>query len=390
MKSVIASLVAAAMLCAGTLTHPELLSAQAIDIPFDSSRWTLDAPHVQFVEHLGRRALRLGGGSALLKGVQFQDGTIDVDVSGTTSGFAFLVFRAASANDGEDVYLRMGLSGTPDAVQYMPMFGGLGAWKLYHGPGYTASAVFDAHAWTHLRVDVEGRRATVFVGDSTAPTIVVPELRGARNVGAIGVFEGTPGGSSDGVLFSNFRYTPRAPVVAPVAAAPSTSPGVIRHWSLSAAVPVDKSTIDSLPTILQSDRTGWLPVEAEPNGVLNFARYRAMAGKRTLVVARTVIHADRAALRRLSFGYSDDVTLFLNGRPLYTGRNGYQARHPSYLGLMTQDDAVYLPLRAGDNELLLAVAEVFGGWGLTVRIEPTAPPRARKLDLLMLGSGSSR
>jgi hypothetical protein len=377
MKSAFGSLVAAAVLIAGTLSHAEPLSAQAIEAPFDSSRWTIDAPHAAFVEHLGRRALRLGGGSALLKGVQFQDGTIDVDVSGTTSGFAFLVFRAASANDGEDVYLRMGLSGTPDAVQYMPMFGGLGAWKLYHGPGYTASAVFDAHAWTHLRVEVEGRRANVFVGDATVPTMVVPELKGARNVGAIGVFEGTPGGSSDGVLFSNFRYTPRAPVVAPAVAAPSTSAGVIRHWSLSGAVPLDRSTtVDSLPTVVRSNRTGWLSVEAEPNGVLNFARYRAMAGKRTLVVARTMIHADRAELRRLSFGYSDDVTVFLNGRPLYSGRNGYQARYPSSLGLMTSDDAVYLPLRAGDNELLFAVAEVFGGWGLTARLEPSTVARA--------------
>ena len=71
------------------------------------------------------------------------------------------------------------------------------------------------------------------------------------------------------------------------------------------------------------------------------------------------------------------MTIFLNGRPLYTGRNGYQARYPSSLGLMTLDDAVYLPLRAGDNELLLAVAEVFGGWGITARLEPSAVRRTR-------------
>jgi len=34
-----------------------------------------------------------------------------------------------------------------------------------------------------------------------------------------------------------------------------------------------------------------------------------------------------------------------------------------------------LPLRAGDNELLLAVAEVFGGWGITARLEPSAARR---------------
>jgi len=44
---------------------------------------------------------------------------------------------------------------------------------------------------------------------------------------------------------------------------------------------------------------------------------------------------------------------------------------------MASDDALYLPLRAGDKELLLAVAEVFGGWGLTARLEPSAVPRTR-------------
>ena len=378
MKNALASLASAALLLVGTLAPSHALRAQAIDVPFDSAHWTLDAPHVAFVEHLGRPSVRLGGGSALLRNVQFQDGTIEVDVSGRTSGFAFLVFRASSPNDGEDVYLRMGLSGTADAVQYMPMYGGLGSWKLYHGPGYTASATFDPHAWTHLRVDVEGRRATVFVGDANVPTLIVPELKGPRTIGAIGVFEGTPGGASDSVLFSNFRYTPRAPVLTPVAAVPSTSPGVIRSWSLSPAVPIDRAAkIDSLPSVARGDHATWSSVEAEPNGVLNIARHRAMAGPRTLVVARTVIHADRAELRRLSFGYSDDVTLFLNGRPLFSGRNGYGARYPSNLGLMTSDDAVYLPLRAGDNELLLAVAEVFGGWGITARLEPAAVSRSR-------------
>ena len=121
MKKGIESVVAVAMLLAAALTHAAPLSAQAIEVPFEPSRWTVDAPRAEFVEHLGRRSLRIGGGSALLHDVRFEDGTIEVDVSGPPSGFAFLVFRATSPKDHEDVYLRMGLSGTPDALQYMPM-----------------------------------------------------------------------------------------------------------------------------------------------------------------------------------------------------------------------------------------------------------------------------
>jgi len=378
MKKGFDALAAIAALLVAALTHAAPLFAQAIEVPFEPSRWTIDAPHAEFVDYLGRRSLRLGGGSAFLKDVQFQDGTVEVDVSGPPSGFAFLMFRATTPKDHEDVYLRMALSGTPDALQYMPMYGGEGAWQLYHGPGYNAPVTFDPAKWTHLRVDVQGRRATVYVGDYAAPALVVAELKGVGGPGAIGVLDGLAPGARTGVLFSNFRYTPRAPSATSLAAAtPSTRPGVIRDWTLSPAVSVERSPTDSLPSALlpavaRTDRSGWLAVQAEPDGLLNIARYRAMAGKLSLVVARTVIHADRDEMRRLVFGYSDDVTIFLNGRPLFAARNGLDARYPTDLALMTPDDAVYLQLRPGENELLFAVAESFGGWGLEARLDQPA------------------
>ena len=375
-------LAATAALLLGALTHVAPLPAQAIEVPFEPARWTIDAPRAEFVEHLGRRSLRLGGGSAFLKDAQLQDGTIEVDVSGPPSGFAFLVFRATTPKDHEDVYLRMGLSGSSDALQYMPTFGGEGSWQLYHGAGYNASVVFDPATWTHLRVEVEGRRATVFVGDATDPALVVAELKGVGGAGAIGVLEGSTFGIPAGVFFSNFHYSPRPPVAATsVAAAPTTRPGVIRAWELSPSVSVTRSTTDSLPSALlpavaRTGRRDWLPVQAEPDGLLNIARYRVMAGSRSLVVARTVIHADHNEVRRLVFGYSDDLTIFLNGRPLFAARNGLSARYSTDFGLMTPDDAVYLPLRPGENELLFAVAESFGGWGLEARLD--SPPVAMR------------
>ena len=367
---------------AGALTFGARASAQAIDVPFDSARWTIDAPRAQLTEHLGRRSLRLAGGSAVLNDVQLQDGILEVDVSAPAGGFAFLFFRAASAIDREDVYLRMGAPGSPDALQYQPTFGGMGSWQLYHGPGFTASADFDPKSWTHLRVEVEGQTARVFVGQAASPALVVTELQSARDAGAIGVLEGTSGGTPAGVFFSNFRYTPRprvgrmAAISAPNAK-PSTRPDVIRRWELSSAIAVQDAPIDSMPAA-QRDERGWLAVDAEPNGRLNIARYRAKAGFRSLVVARTRIHASHDETRRLVFGYSDDVTIFLNGRPVYAGRNGFRARYPSAAGLMTADDAVYLELRRGTNDLRLAVAEVFGGWGLMARLEaPVVRPETR-------------
>ena len=44
-----------------------------------------------------------------------------------------------------------------------------------------------------------------------------------------------------------------------------------------------------------------------------------------------------------------------------------------YLGVMTIDnDALFLPLKQGENELIFAVSEAFGGWGVTARLEDLA------------------
>jgi hypothetical protein len=69
------------------------------------------------------------------------------------------------------------------------------------------------------------------------------------------------------------------------------------------------------------------------------------------------------------FGFSDDASVFLNGRLLYSGVNGYSSDAPRRDGVITPDQAtVWLPLEAGRNELVVAVSDTFGGWGLIGRL----------------------
>jgi hypothetical protein len=73
----------------------------------------------------------------------------------------------------------------------------------------------------------------------------------------------------------------------------------------------------------------------------------------------------------MAIGYSDEVTVFLNSQPLFTGRSAFRFRDPGFLGIMdVENDAVYLPLKKGANELVLAVTDYFGGWGFICRLEP--------------------
>ena len=89
-----------------------------------------------------------------------------------------------------------------------------------------------------------------------------------------------------------------------------------------------------------------------------------------LVYARTRIDSERDQTKKLYLGYSDDVSVFLNGAILYRGRSAQNFRDPGFLGIVNpENDAVYLPLKKGRNELMLAVSELGGGWGFICRLE---------------------
>jgi hypothetical protein len=100
-------------------------------------------------------------------------------------------------------------------------------------------------------------------------------------------------------------------------------------------------------------------------------RIRGLMPGAKFVFARTKIHSDRDQIRKMKIGYSDEVVLFLNGVPLYAGKNELGFRQGNFLGLLdTESDAVYLPLKKGDNEVMLAVTEFFGGWGFLCQLAP--------------------
>ena len=88
-----------------------------------------------------------------------------------------------------------------------------------------------------------------------------------------------------------------------------------------------------------------------------------------VVFARTTIDAPRKAVRRLSIAYSDGATVYLNGEPLFTGMNPQGLNDP-LAHMPRAGQTVYLPLRKGKNELVLAVTEYTGGWAFSARLDP--------------------
>ncbi|HUR96394.1 MAG TPA: hypothetical protein VMY76_17580 [Gemmatimonadales bacterium] len=366
----------------GTLLTPLALAAQgaaAVAVPPDSSHWIFEG-RAGVAEFLGRRCIMLDGGAATVKDLELRDGVIDMDVATPAArGFFGIQFRTDSVS-GEFVYLRQHKSGLADAMQYTPVLNTGLNWQLYTGPGFTGAAEIPRNTWFHLRLAIVGAAARLYVGDTTESALDIPDLKSGLERGQVALAD-----LIGATCFSNVEIhpTPDAPWQRHLPPMPA---GTLVRWRLSPAY--DALARDPERPLSASEQAGivWQEVEAEPPGIVAVYRYRLaphprvsfqtdwstrlepQAGTR-LIYARTSIPAARDEVRKLYLGYSDEVSVFLNGRILYRGRSAQSFRDPGFLGIVRpENDALYLPLRKGSNELVLAVSELGGGWGFVARV----------------------
>ena len=324
----------------------------------------------------------MNGGAAVLKDFEMRDGVLDVDVA-TSAKRGFFGFDVRIDKDGmnyEEIYLRPHKSGLPDAIQYTPVLNTGRNWQLYNGPGFTGPVDIPKDAWFHLRLELTGAQAKLYVKDMAQPALVMNDLKSGVQKGQIALFVLT--GTT---YFSNFqvRTTPDAPWERHL---PPMPPNTLTHWSISPAYDGLARNLEEPLTTPESDAIQWQDVEAEPPGFVVLYRYRQAPhpvvtfqgdfSKRLdpqpgmkVLYARTTINSDRDRVKKLEIGYSDDVSVFLNGKILYRGRSAQGFRDPGFLGIVNpENDAIFLPLQKGSNELVLAVSELGGGWGFICRL----------------------
>jgi len=353
-----------------------------LSLPPDSPRWNLQG-QAKATELDGRKCLALDGGAAVINDFEMRDAVIDVDADTSAArGFFGVMFRIADGGaNAEEVYLRQHKSGQPDAIQYTPVLNTGRNWQIYSGPGFIGPVDIPKGAWFHMRLEVAGAQARLYVKDMKEPALVMDDLKSGVQKGEVALFDLT-----GATCFSNFeiRTTPDADWQRHWPAMP---PGILTKWKLSPSYDALQRNLERPLSPQESDAISWQDVEAEPPGFVVINRYRESPHPRVtfqndfstrlepqpgikVVYARTAIDSDRDQVKKLSIGYSDDVSVFLNGNILYRGRSAQSFRDPAFLGIISPDnDAVYLPLKKGSNELVLAVSELGGGWGFICRLE---------------------
>jgi hypothetical protein len=165
------------------------------------------------VTYQGQKALRLdeeknynGEALALLAGSEFTDGTIEVDLAGLPAagsdagarGFVGIAFRAAPHAAAFDCFYLRPTNGRADdqlrrnhSTQYIsaPDF----PWERLRTqtPGVYESYVdLVTGAWTHVKIEVGGVRARLFVNGTAQPALIVNDLKRGATGGQIGLWIG--------------------------------------------------------------------------------------------------------------------------------------------------------------------------------------------------------
>ena len=340
------------LVCLFMLTNS--LYGLAETVPFDDPRWEIKGDKTSVMTFDGKQVLYTPGGGATIKDTGFIDGIIEVDMlfPDDTRGFSGITWREQDGGFYEHFYIRPHLSGETDSTQYTPVFNHDSGWQLYFGPQHSVALDLHYNKWMHIKIVVSGDQAEIYVDDKE-PILFINDLKADLGTGSIGVST-----TFAPAYYANFSYEKidkptlkGSPIPAKKAAA-----DLVTQFDISEVVADGHSK--------PSDYSGnWSIEKTETSGTLNISRYRKRSKGNNTVLVRLNINSEVDQIKRFSFGYSDEVIVYINNKPVSGGSNVYRSRDYRYLGSIGLFDNVYIPLKAGKNEVYFAVKEYFGGWG---------------------------
>ena len=226
-----------------------------------------------------------------------------------------------------EVYLRQHKSGLPDAMQYTPVLSTGRNWQIYNGPGFTGAVDIPKRCVVPSASRSAGAQAKLYVKDMEKPALVMNDLKSGVQRGQVALYVLT-----GATYYSNFevRTTPDAPWERHL---PPMPPDTLTKWSISPSYDGLARNLERPLTPSESEAIQWQEVEAEPPGFVVLYRYREAPHPRVsfqgdfskrlepqpgmkVLYARTSIDSDRDQVKKLYIGYSDDVSVFLNGKIL--------------------------------------------------------------------------
>lgn len=324
----------------------------------------LSGEESRFISYKGQNSIHLKNASASIIDSNFTTGTIEYDVAfAQERGFLGVEFRKQD-NNSEEFYIRPHQSGNPDATQYTPVYNGLSAWQLYH-KGFSGKVNYRFNDWNHVKIVVAENQGVVYVNDMEKPVFTIEEFLHSNQEGKISFYSNLAD-----VYLSNIKVSNRVEdnLIQQQLNPEKSVDNFIHKWQVSNGFNHQELNNSSTLAYKWTRDLTWTSLESDNYGIANLAKIQQITKEKDTVLAKTIITAKRNGSQKLSFGYSDKVKVFLNGQLIYTGDNSFKSRDYRYLGTIGLFDHLTLPLKRGNNELVFAVSERFGGWGVMAKL----------------------
>ncbi|AEE53317.1 hypothetical protein [Haliscomenobacter hydrossis] len=355
-------------------SKPSATATKPVDftIPLTPEKWDFQAGKVDFVDYKGQKSMKLApnSGQVVLKDWVFKDGTIEFDVELILPEFAqSIYFHRKDEKEQEIVYLRVGTIGnklTNNAIQYTPYFDAINMWDMY--PQYQGPAPIKGGDWNHIKLVISGHQMRVYMNNQAQPVLEIPKLEGNLTEGSI-AFEGAS-------YIANLQIKPNETEgLTPQEGVDLSNheTNYLRKWAISSPTdlpPGSEAFLGNQPKAEQFTDS----IHAERAGFINLTRKFGGNKSRKVVWLKTKIMAKENVKTKLQLGFSDEVWVFLNKQTVFVDKNLFQQaamrKYPE--GRMSKDNASFdINLKPGENELLIAIANDFYGWGIVARLEST-------------------
>ena len=146
-----------------------------------------------------------GGPLVILDNIHFHNGAIEVDAAGqpakgadeSARGFIGVIFRVQSESRFEIIYLRPTNSHADDQLRrnHSTQYSSEPDWPWERlrkeNPGVYESWVdMETGEWTHMRVEVHGSDASLYVNHAKNPCLIVHDLKLGDTEGSVGLWMG--------------------------------------------------------------------------------------------------------------------------------------------------------------------------------------------------------
>lgn len=364
------------------IIHPVLGqdNPKNINISFDTQHFDTTQRKVGFLTYKGLKAMRIFTSPTrqtipvMLKKIKFENGTIEFDAIPSEDNFEDEIavnFHQKDQYNFESVYLRLQADETSqrdDAIQYTPFINGVNLWDMMKP--FRGYAAIHNTEWNHIKLVISGLQMMVYVNDLTKPSLKISRLEGNDSIGGIS-FDGD-------AYFANLVIKPNATEKLSSFEGPDwtdNDPSYMRKWMVSHPKTLEKGrelTADDFPT----DTAEWQPIAAERRGLINLIRkfkgeQTSYPTERRYVWLKTTIRSLKRQRVGMQLGFNKEVYVFLNKRLIYIDKNSAEERLQKYPGglLDIGNTEFELPLKEGNNELLIGIAVKNYGWGIIARIK---------------------